>query len=84
MHLPRRADELDDSDGAKAVYSLTNAYSKKLEYQLYAVALRFMWVNFGPSMALSKGRKKVTLAMVAGLTDRVWTAEDILKLLDGE
>jgi IS1 family transposase len=62
---------------------LTNAYSKKLEYHLYAVALHIMWVNFcRPNMALSEGRKKVTPAMAAGLTDRVWGAEDILKLLD--
>jgi IS1 family transposase len=62
---------------------LTNAYSKKIEYHLYAVALHVMWVNFcRPHSALSEGRNKVTPAIAAGLTDRVWTAEDILKLLD--
>jgi IS1 family transposase len=25
---------------------LTNGYSKKLEYHLYAIALHVMWVNF--------------------------------------
>jgi IS1 family transposase len=61
---------------------LTNAYSKKLEFHLYSVALHVMWVNFcRPSMALSKGKKKVTPAMAAGLADRVWTAEDIFSLL---
>ncbi len=64
---------------------LTNAHSKKLEFHLYSVALHVMWVNFcRPSMALSAGKKKVTPAMAAGLADRVWTAEDILKLLDTE
>ena len=64
---------------------LTNAYSKKLEYHLYAVALHVMWVNYcRPSQALSKGKYKVTPAMAAGLADRVWAAEDVLGLLDGE
>lgn len=63
---------------------LTNAHSKKVEYHLYAVALHVMWVNFArPSMALIEGRKKVTPAMASALADRVWTAEDILGLLDG-
>jgi hypothetical protein len=62
---------------------LTNAYSKKLANHLYAVALHVMWVNYcRPSQALSKGRNKVTPAMAAELADRVWTAEDILKLMD--
>lgn len=61
---------------------LTNAYSKKLEYHLYAVALHVMWVNFcRPHSSLSEGKRKVTPAMAAGLTDRVWTAEDVLGLL---
>jgi hypothetical protein len=61
---------------------LTNAFSKKVEYHLYAVALHVMWVNFCRShSALSEGKRKVTPAMAAGLTDRVWTAEDVLKLL---
>ena len=63
---------------------LTNAHSKRREYHLYSVALHVMWVNFcRPSMALSRGTKKVTPAMAAGLADRVWTAEDILGLMDG-
>lgn len=62
---------------------LTNAYSKKLANHLYAVALHVTWVNFcRPSMALSKGKNKVTPAMAAGLTDWVWTAENVLGLLD--
>jgi IS1 family transposase len=62
---------------------LTNAHSKKLENHLYAVALHVMWVNYcRPSMALTKGRDKVTPAMAAGLADRVWTAENVLALLE--
>jgi IS1 family transposase len=63
---------------------LTNAYSKKLEFHLYAVALHVMWVNYcRPHSALSHGRNKVTPAMAAGLADRVWEAEDLLGLLNG-
>jgi IS1 family transposase len=61
---------------------LTNGFSKKLEYHLYAVALHILWVNFcRPHSALSKGKRKVTPAMACGLAVRVWTAEDILKLM---
>lgn len=61
---------------------LTNGYSKKLEFHLYAVALHVMWVNYcRPHSALSEGKRKVTPAMAAGLADRVWTAADILNLL---
>jgi hypothetical protein len=62
---------------------LTNAYSKKLEFHLYAVALHVMWVNYcRPHSALSVGENKVTPAMAAGLSNRVWKAEDVLGLLD--
>jgi hypothetical protein len=62
---------------------LTNAHSKKLANHLYAVALHVMWVNYcRPHSALSEGKRKVTPAMAAGLADRVWNAEDILRLLD--
>jgi IS1 family transposase len=61
---------------------LTNGFSKKLEYHLYAVALHVMWVNFcRPHQTLSEGKRRITPAMAAGLADRVWGAEDILKLL---
>lgn len=65
---------------------LTNAFSKKVEYHLYAVALHAMWYNWcRPHQTLTKARggMKTTPAMAAGLTDRVWTAHDILDLLDG-
>jgi IS1 family transposase len=64
---------------------LTNAFSKKLEYHLYAVALHVLWTNYCHiHSTLTRARKGVhtTPAMVAGLTDRVWKAEDILALMD--
>lgn len=63
---------------------LTNAFSKKIECQLYAVALHFMFYNYcRPHATLTKKRNGVhtTPAMAAGLTDRVWAVEDLLGLM---
>lgn len=65
---------------------LTNAFSKKKENHLYAVALHTAYYNYcRPHMTLTKaaGGIKTTPAMAAGLTDRVWGVEDILNLLQG-
>jgi len=57
---------------------LTNAFSKKLENHEAAVALYFMWYNFGRiHMTL-----RVTPAMEAGVSDHVWTVAEIVALLD--
>jgi IS1 family transposase len=65
---------------------LTNAFSKKLEFHMYATALHFAFYNWcRPHMTLSKqAGKKTTPAMAAGLTDRVWTLDDLLNLLHGD
>jgi hypothetical protein len=66
---------------------LTNAFSKKLDYHLYAVALHTMYYNFvKPHGTLTKERGgiKTTPAMAAGLADRPWTVHDLLSLLDPE
>lgn len=62
---------------------LTNAFSKKLEYHMYSVALHFMHYNYcRPHQTLSKAAGvPTTPAMAAGLALRVWTVEDILDLL---
>ncbi|MBI4336797.1 MAG: IS1 family transposase [Chloroflexi bacterium] len=61
---------------------LTNAFSKKLENHMFALALHFMHYNFArPHQTLSKPYR-TTPAMAAGLTDHVWTAEEIVSLLD--
>jgi IS1 family transposase len=60
---------------------LTNAFSKKLENHMWAIALFFMHYNFcRPHKTLSKHYPK-TPAMAAGLTDHVWTIEKMLDLL---
>lgn len=64
---------------------LTNAFSKKAENHAHAVSLHFMAYNFcKPHGTLTKGAKgyKTTPAMACGLTDHVWTVEEVLDLMD--
>lgn len=56
---------------------LTNAFSKKLENHTAAVALYFMWYNFGRIHQTLR----VTPAMAAGVSAHVWTVEEIVGLL---
>ena len=58
---------------------LTNAFSKKIENHSHAVALHFMNYNFIRS---HKSLNKLTPAMAAGISDKVWEVEDIVKLVD--
>jgi len=57
---------------------LTNGFSKKVENHAAALALHFMYYNFG--------RKHQTLkmspAMAAGITNKLWTIADIVALID--
>lgn len=57
---------------------LTNAFSKKFENHMHMVALYTMFYNF---VRIHK-TLRVTPAMQAGLTDRVWDMEDILAVMD--
>ena len=57
---------------------LTNAFSKKVENHAAAVALYFTYYNFGRVHQTLR----VTPAMEAGVTDHVWTVEEIVRLLD--
>ncbi len=57
---------------------LTNGFSKKVENHAAAVALYFMFYNF----ARVHQTLRVTPAMEAGVSDHVWTIEEIVGLLD--
>ena len=63
---------------------LTNGFSKSVEFMEYAVALHYMHYNFCRiHKTLSpKGSLGVTPAMASGLTNRIWTIEDIIKLIE--
>ena len=63
----------------------TNGFSKKAEDYTHAVSLHFMQYNFCRAQkTLTKAAAgiKTTPAMAAGLTDRVWTIEEILGKMD--
>src|SRR6266850_3087065 len=57
---------------------LTNAFSKKLDNLKVAVALHFMHYNF----ARIHQTLRVTPAMEAGVSDHVWSIEEIVGLLE--
>jgi len=57
---------------------LTNGFSKKLENHVAAVSLHFMYYNF----IRIHQTLRVTPAMAAGVTDRLWEMSDVVKLLD--
>jgi IS1 family transposase len=57
---------------------LTNAFSKKVENHAHAVALHFMYYNF---CKLHKAHR-LTPAMAAGVTNRLWEIADIAALVE--
>ena len=57
---------------------LTNAFSKKVENHAHAVALHFMHYNF---VRIHK-TLRVTPAMSAGVTERLWKMPDIVDLIE--
>jgi IS1 family transposase len=57
---------------------LTNGFSKKIENHACAVALHAMYYNF---VRLHK-TLKVTPAMAAGVTDKLWEMTDIVDVID--
>jgi IS1 family transposase len=59
---------------------LTNAFSKKVENLMAAVALHYMQYNF----CRVHQSLRVTPAMEAGLTDHVWSVEELLNTLDAK
>jgi IS1 family transposase len=57
---------------------VTNAFSKKLANHEHSVALHFMYYNF----CRIHQTLRCTPAMEAGVTDHVWTLEELIALLD--
>jgi hypothetical protein len=56
---------------------LTNAFSKKVENHPAAIALYFMYYNFGRIYQTLR----VTPALEAGVGNQVWSVEEIVALL---
>ena len=57
---------------------LTNAFSKKVENHAHAVALNFMYYNF----VRIHQTTRVTPAMAAGVTDKLWELTNIVRIVD--
>jgi IS1 family transposase len=64
--------------GMRRFTRLTNGHSKKLENHCHAVALHFMHYNF----ARICQTLRCSPAMEAGLTDHLWSIEEIVALAD--
>jgi IS1 family transposase len=64
--------------GMRRYTRLTNGFSKKFENHIHSVALHFMYYNF----CRIHQTLRVTPAMEAGVTDRLWDIGDILTLLN--
>lgn len=62
--------------GMRRFTRLTNGFSKKVQNLEFAVALHFMYYNFG---RVHKSLR-VTPAMEAGLSDHVWSLEEVASL----
>jgi IS1 family transposase len=63
--------------GMRRFTRLTNAFSKKVENHEHMVALYFMHYNF----ARIHQTLRVTPAMEAGITDHIWSLEEIVNLI---
>jgi IS1 family transposase/lambda repressor-like predicted transcriptional regulator len=57
---------------------LTNAFSKRIDNHCHALALYFVWYNF---VRVHK-TLRVTPAMEAGISDRLWDMSDIVAMID--
>ena len=57
---------------------LTNAFSKKVEYHAYAVALHMMFYNF---VRMHK-TLRCSPAMAAGVTTKLWDMSDVVALIE--
>ena len=57
---------------------LTNAFSKKIENHAHAMALHFLYYNF----VRVHQTLKMSPAMAAGVTKRLWEMSDIVDMLE--
>ena len=63
--------------GMRRFTRLTNGFSKKIEMHMHAVSLHFMHYNF----ARIHKTIKVAPAMQAGISDHLWSIEEIVRLV---
>ncbi len=66
--------------GNRQFTRLTNAFSKKVENHMHALAIYFMHYNF----VRIHQTTRVTPAMAAGVTERLWEIGDIVALIEAK
>jgi hypothetical protein len=66
--------------GLRRFTRLTNAFSKKFENHCHAAAIYFAYYNF----CRVHQTLRVTPAMEAGLTNHIWSVEELVTLLDAK
>jgi len=64
--------------GMRRFTRLTNAFSKRVEHHVAAVALHFMYYNF----IKIHGTLRMTPAMASGVTDHLWEMTDVVRLVE--
>jgi len=64
--------------GMRRFTRLTNGFSKKLDNHIHALALYFVFYNF---TRIHK-TLRMSPAMAAGITDRLWSLEDVVAKID--
>jgi hypothetical protein len=64
--------------GVRRFMRLTNAFSKKFENHCHMVAIYFTYYNF----CRVHQTLRLTPAMEAGLSDHVWSLEELVGLLE--
>ncbi|MGA3303120.1 MAG: IS1 family transposase [Methylovirgula sp.] len=64
--------------GMRRFTRLTNAFSKKIDNHCHALALYFVFYNF---VRIHK-TLKMSPAMAAGVTDKLWSMEDLVELVE--
>jgi IS1 family transposase len=66
--------------GLRRFTRLTNAFSKKVENHIHALSIYFMHYNF----VRIHQTLRVSPAMAAGVTDKLWSMEDIVQIVDAQ
>jgi len=74
--VDKRPGRTEAKDGGRRFTRLTNGFSKKLENHEHALALYFMHYNF----CRIHRTLRVTSAMEAGITDHVWSLDEVIDL----
>jgi hypothetical protein len=61
---------------------LTNAFSKKLDNHVLALALYFIHYNFARPHKSLANPYSTTPAMAAGISDQIWTIQETVRLVE--